>query len=70
MIEDAVVLQLRTALCAPETRERLNVSEADWQAFDQGDRGLVRALVTKVSFDGTTGAVSLSLRGTEASHEN
>jgi site-specific DNA recombinase len=70
MIEDSVVDQLRTALGAPETRERLNVPEAEWQAFDQGDRGLVRAWVTKVSYDGTTGAVSLSLRGSETSREN
>jgi hypothetical protein len=70
MIEDSVVDQLRTALGGPETRERLTVSETDWQAFDQSDRGLVRALVAKVSYDGTTGAVSLSLRGGEASREN
>jgi hypothetical protein len=70
MIEDSVVDQLRTALGALETRERLSVSEADWQAFDQGDRGLVRELITKVSYDGTIGAVSLSLRESEPSHEN
>jgi len=70
MIEDSNIDQLRTALGAPQTRERLNVSEAEWQAFDQGDRGLVRALVAKVSYDGTTGAVSLSLRGSEAGNEN
>jgi hypothetical protein len=70
MIEDSVVAQFRTALGASEIRERLNASEADWLAFDQGDRGLVRALVTNVSYNGTTGAVSLSLRGSEASREN
>ena len=70
MIEDLVVGQLRTALSAPETRERLNISEADRLAFDQGDQDLIRALVTKVSYDGTTGAVSLSLRGIEASRED
>jgi site-specific DNA recombinase len=67
MIEDSVVDQLRTALQAPETRDRLNVSEADWEAFDQGHGGLIRALVTKVSYDGATGAVSLHLRGGDAS---
>lgn len=65
LIEDPVVDQLRTALGALEIRERLNVSEADWKSFDQGDRGFVRALVAKVSYDGATGAVSLSLRGSE-----
>ena len=44
MIEDSVLEQLRTALCVPETRERLNVIEADWQAFDGGDRELVRSI--------------------------
>ncbi len=67
MIEDSVVDQLRTALWAPGTRDRFNVSEADCQAFDQSHGELVRALVTKVSYDGATGAVSLHLRGGMAS---
>jgi site-specific DNA recombinase len=70
MIEDSVVDQLRTTLGAPETREHLDVSEDHWQAFDQGDRELVRALVTKVSYDGATGAVSLHLRGSNTRHED
>ncbi|HEY1755236.1 MAG TPA: recombinase family protein [Bryobacteraceae bacterium] len=69
MIEDAVRDQLRTALRAPETREQLNVSEADWQAFEARHREVVRALVRAVSYDGTTGTVSLDLRRMEASHE-
>ena len=63
MIEDAVLEQLRAALCAPETRERLNVSEADWQAFEERHREVVRAMVKEVSYDGPTGAVSLDLTG-------
>jgi site-specific DNA recombinase len=69
MIEDSVVEKVRTALGPLEIRGRLDVSEADWLAFDQGDRELVRALVRKVSYEGTTGAVSLSLRGSEPSRE-
>jgi hypothetical protein len=70
MIEDAVRDQLRTALGARETREQLNVSDADWQTFDAGDCELVRALVKEVSYDGTTGVVSLNLMTCEASHED
>jgi hypothetical protein len=70
MIEDSVLDQLRTALRAPETREQLNVSEAEWQAFEQSHGGLVRALVKAVSYEGTTGAVSLNLSRREASHED
>ncbi len=70
MIEDSVVEQFRTALCVPETRERLNVIEADWLAFDGGDRELVRRLITKISYDGTTGAVALHLRGSESRRED
>jgi site-specific DNA recombinase len=67
MIEDSLVDRLRTALRVDETREQLNVSETDWQAFEQGPGELVRALVEEVSYDGTTGAVSLHLKASEAS---
>jgi len=70
MIEEAVVEQLRTALCACETREQLRVAEADWQTFGDDHFGLVRALVKEVSYDGATGAVSLNLMRSEASHED
>jgi site-specific DNA recombinase len=70
LIEDSVVEQFRAALGAPETRERLNIIEADWLAFDGGDPALVRTLVTKVSYDGTTGAVALHLRGGESRRED
>jgi len=58
LIEDAVLDQLRTVLCAEQTREQLQVSEADWQSFEERQVELVRALVKDVSYDGTTGAVS------------
>jgi hypothetical protein len=51
-----------------ETREQLNVSESDWQILSHDE--LLRALVKEVSYDGTTGAVSLNLRSREASHED
>jgi site-specific DNA recombinase len=70
MIEDAVLDQLRTALDTTEAREQLNVWEADWQAFEDRQGELVRALVKEVSYDGPTGAVSLLLRRSEASHED
>jgi len=61
MIEEAVLDQLRTALRVRETREQLNVVEADTQRFEEGRFELVRALVREVSYNGTTGAVSLGL---------
>lgn len=70
MIEDSVLDQLRTALRVNETREQLNVSEADWQALEEGHHQLLRACVKKVSYDGTTGAVSLHLSRREGTHED
>jgi site-specific DNA recombinase len=70
MIEDAVLDQLRTALGVQETRKQLDVSEADWQSFEEGHRDLVRAVVKEVSYDGATGAVSLHLMRSEANHED
>ena len=69
MIEDAVLDQLRTALRTRETREELHVSEIDWQALEEGHEELIRSLVKEVSYDGTTGAVSLHLRRMRALHE-
>ena len=70
MIEDAVLDQFRKALRILETREQLNVSDADWHAFEEGRCELVRALVEQVSYDGTTGAVSLNLKIFAAQHED
>jgi hypothetical protein len=65
MIEDSVLDQLRTTLGESGTREQLNVSEPLWQSFEQDPGALVRALVKSVSYDGTTGAVSLNLARNE-----
>jgi hypothetical protein len=70
MIEDSVLAQLRTALRDSGTREQLNVPEARWQSFEQDHGLLVRALVKNVSYDGTTGAVSLNLTRSEDAHED
>jgi hypothetical protein len=70
LIEDAVVDRLRTAMGATEARERLNVPEQVWQNFEERPMELVRALVEQVSYDGTTGAVSLHLRRSEVSDED
>jgi site-specific DNA recombinase len=70
LIEDAVVDRLRTAMGATEARERLNVPEQDWRNFEERPFGLVRALVEQVSYDGTTGAVSLHLKRSETNHED
>jgi site-specific DNA recombinase len=68
MIEGAVLDQLRAALRDSETREKLNVPDAQWQSFEQDQRELVRTLVKVVIYDGTTGAVSLNLKRGE--HED
>src|SRR6266849_7011929 len=60
MIEEAVVEQLR----------KFRVSEADGQTLDENLFEFVRDLVKEVSYDGTTGAVSLDLRKCEANHED
>jgi site-specific DNA recombinase len=70
MIEDAVLDQLRTALRDTGTREKLNVPEAQWQSFEQDHTALVRALVKDVSYDGTTGTVSLNLTRSEDPRED
>jgi hypothetical protein len=70
MIEEAVLGQLRSALTAQEAREELAVSESDWQTFEGDHFELVRALVRQVSYDRTTGAVSLELKRSELNHED
>jgi hypothetical protein len=62
VIEASVVKQLRSALAVDGARDQLQVSDVDWLAFDEGDPGgLVRTLVQRVAYDGTSGAVSLEL---------
>ena len=70
MIEGSVVDQLKTALRLQETRDQLNVLYSDWQALEQGNIELVRALVKEVRYDGTTGAVMLNLKPSERSRED
>jgi site-specific DNA recombinase len=70
LIEDAVLDQLRRALCAQETREKLHVSETDWQTFEARHGALVRTIVKDVSYEGTTGAVSMNLKRSEGSYED
>jgi site-specific DNA recombinase len=64
-IEESILTQLRSALSVESARDELRVSEADWLTFDERDPGkLVRAIVQRVTYDGTNGAVSLELRRT------
>jgi hypothetical protein len=70
MIEEAVIDQLQSALRDSGTREQLNVPEALRQSFEQDHSALVRALVKEVSYDGTTGAVSLNLTRNQDTHED
>jgi hypothetical protein len=70
MIEDSILHQLRTALASALTREQLHVPDSDWEALEAGQPEIVRSLVKDVSYDGSTGAVSLRLRGGEARREN
>ena len=61
-MEASVVAQLRSALSAEGARDELRLSDADWSAFEEGDPGdLVRAVVQRITYDGTSGAVSLEL---------
>jgi len=63
VIEESVVIQLRSALEVDGTRDQLRVSDADWLAFNEGDPDdLVKAVVQRVAYDGTSGAVSLELK--------
>ena len=61
-IEDSVIAQLRVALSAEDTRTQLQISSADWRAFEEGEpSGLLRAAVEEIGYDGATGTVSLKL---------
>ncbi len=39
LMEESVVTQLRSTLGVEGTRRKLQVSEADWLVFDEGDPG-------------------------------
>jgi site-specific DNA recombinase len=62
VIEESVIEQVRSALSAAEVRERLHVSETEWQAFVENRPGaFIQTMVRRVVYDGTQGAVSLEL---------
>jgi site-specific DNA recombinase len=61
-IETSVVTQLRAALDAEQMRRKLRVPNAEWQSWLAGNTtGLLRGVVTKVSYDGITGDVALQI---------
>jgi site-specific DNA recombinase len=70
LIEDSVINQLRTALRDSGTRDQLNVTEAQWESFEQDHAALVRAVVKEITYEGTSGAVSLNLIRCEDPHED
>ncbi len=70
VIEESVVAQLRIALSTEETRKQLLVSDADWQVFEGEPARLVRVVIEKIGYDGTTGAVSLNLGSSRVNHED
>ena len=62
-IEDSVIAQLRGTLSVDSIRQQYQISDDDWQAFEEGaPDGLVRAVVEEIAYDGVTGAVSLKVR--------
>jgi len=67
LIEDSVVAQLRTRLSEKQARLTLQIWDPAWEAFLEGDRELVRALVETIRYDGSTGSVSVKLRRLETS---
>jgi site-specific DNA recombinase len=67
LIEDSVVAQLRTRLSEKQTRLTLQIPDPAWEAFLEGDRKLVLALVETIRYDGSTGSVSVKLRRPETS---
>src|ERR1700680_1823755 len=65
-IEESVVAQLRIALSTDQTRDRLDLSETEWQAFLQGNPAeVVHAVVEQIGYDGRAGGGRLELRSDE-----
>jgi site-specific DNA recombinase len=61
-IETSVVTQLQAALDAEQMRRKLRVPNAEWQSWLAGNTtGLLRGVVTKVSYDGITGDIALQI---------
>ena len=48
MIEQSVVAQLRAALSSEETRQQFQISETDWQLFQQGEPGRVVPAIVSI----------------------
>ena len=62
-IESSTVAQLSAALACAKVRDELHVEDSEWQRLQQGDaRGLVRALVERISYDRGDGVVSIELK--------
>ncbi len=71
MIEDSVPRSASNGVARQrDTREQLNVAEVLWQSFEEDHSKLVGALLKEVTYDGTTGAVSLNLTRSEDTHED
>ena len=60
LIEDSVLERLRTTLAPDQTLPAASASDLEADSYE-----LVRSLVRQVSFDGTTGAVVLTLHSKE-----
>jgi site-specific DNA recombinase len=71
LIEDSVVAQLKSQPSLDQVRLALQIPDPQWQIFQQGDAvGLVRAVVEKIHYEGTTGMVSVQLRLAHSSSED
>jgi site-specific DNA recombinase len=65
-IEESVLMQLRSVLAAQDARAQLNVSDTEWQAFNENESAdFLHRMIRRVTYHATTGAVSLEL-----GHEN
>jgi len=72
-IEESVQAQVRMALERESARQRLGISDHDWQALASGDGlAVLRRVVRQSSIEGMTGRVSLELncRDAGADHED
>jgi site-specific DNA recombinase len=61
-LEQSVIEQVRAALHAPDTREQLQISESESEAFAENDsREWIRSLVRRVVYDAAREVVSVEL---------
>jgi site-specific DNA recombinase len=61
MIEDSVRAQLRTTIDAEQANQQLQVSEMDQGFIHRDEIEVIRDIVEKIHYNGTTGAVSVKL---------